>query len=337
MDEPNTAWLPVRGFTRRDFACVLILLAVAVALRAWQLTHTTVASRDSIGYARIAWRLEHGDWKKVIPHASQHPLYPLALLAVSWPVRHFLPDDLPLAMQLSAQLSSGIAGVLLVIPMFLLGKHLFDRRVGFGGTLLFQCLPSGGRVLGDGLSEALFLLFAAWALVLCRPGISVSRSWLWFGLAGLASGLSYLTRPEGLILAAAMGVVLVGAQAVVRWRRPWWNLAACCATLTVATLLVAGPYMALIGGLTVKQAANRVGEKLRTAYLRAPDLQIPERQLASLGIGIPLFADWSDPNPNQHLAVGAADLGVAGGAQHARPRLFLVFVAAGAGRSVGSA
>ena len=28
--------------------------------------------------------------------------------------------------------------------------RLFDRRVGFGGALLFQCLPAGGRVLGDG-------------------------------------------------------------------------------------------------------------------------------------------------------------------------------------------
>jgi hypothetical protein len=298
MDGPKTASLPARGFTRKDFAYLLILLGVATALRGWQLTHTTVASRDSIGYARIAWRLEHGDWKKVIPHASQHPLYPLALLAVSWPVRYFVSDDMPLAMQLSAQLSSGIAGVLLVVPMFLLGRHLFDRRIGFGGALLFQCLPSGGRVLGDGLSEALFLLFGVCSLYFAARAFS-DRSVRWFALAGLASGLAYLTRPEGLILTAAMGIVLVGAQAVAAWRRPWWNLLACGATLALATLLAAGPYMALIRGLTVKQAANRVGERLRQLTL-TPDSHFADRRVASLGMGMPLFADWSDPNPDLH-------------------------------------
>jgi 4-amino-4-deoxy-L-arabinose transferase-like glycosyltransferase len=205
---------------------------------------------------------------------------------------------MPLAMQLSAQLSSGIAGVLLVIPMFLLGKHLFDRRVGFGGALLFQCLPSGGRVLGDGLSEALFLLLAACALYSAARAFS-DRSTLWFGLAGAASGLAYLTRPEGLILAAATGVVLVAAQAVARWRRPWRDLLTCGATLTLATLVVAGPYMALIRGVTVKQAANRVGERLRE-LARTPDSRSLDRRIATLGMGMPLFADWSDPNPDLH-------------------------------------
>ena len=182
MDEVK----PISGFTRTDLALVLVLATAATALRAWELTHTTVASRDSIGYARIAWRLEHGDWRKVIAHAPQHPLYPAALLLVSQPIRHLLPDDLPYAMQLSAQLTSALAGVLLVLPSFLLGRELFDRRVGFGGSLLFQCLPSGGRVLGDGLSEAVFLLFATWSLYFAVRGLR-GRFSVPFTLAGAAN------------------------------------------------------------------------------------------------------------------------------------------------------
>ncbi len=298
MDEPIPAAPPL-GFTRADFTCVLVLAAVATGIRAWQLSHTTVASRDSIGYVRIAWRLEHGDWKKVVPHAAQHPLYPAALLAVSWPVRHFLPDDLPLAMQFSAQLTTAIAGVLLVVPMFLLGRELFDRRVGFFATLLFQCLPSGGRVLGDGLSEGVFLLFAAWALYLAARALR-GRSAVPFALAGAASGLAYLTRPEGLLVAAATGLVLVAAQAVAAWRRPWRAVVGCGVALTVATVVVAGPYVALIRGLTVKQAANRVGKYYGAQVQGAPRPETPDRRVASLGVGLPLLAEWSFPNPDEH-------------------------------------
>lgn len=297
MDEPETTAPSLRKYTRLDLVCVLLLVAAASGLRAWELTHTSVASRDSIGYVRIAWRLEHGDWSKVLPHAHQHPLYPAALLAVSWPVRHFLPNDLPFAMQLSAQLTSAIAGVLLVLPMFLLGRELFDRRVGFGASLLFQCLPSGGRVLGDGLSEALFLLMAVWALYFATLGLR-GRSLVPFVLAGVASGLAYLTRPEGLIIAAVTGLVLVGTQAVARWRRPWGNLLGAGAALTLATLAVGAPYVATIGGLTVKQSDIRVFDKLRKLVGEAPQ---PDRRLASLGGGLGLFADWSDPNPDAHL------------------------------------
>jgi hypothetical protein len=298
MDEPKPV-APARWFTKADLACVLLLALVASGLRLWQITHTAVASRDSIGYARIAWRLEHGDWRKVIPHASQHPLYPAVLLAVSFPVRHCVPDDLPLAMQLSAQLTSSISGVLLVLPMFLLGRELFGRRVGFGATLLFQCLPSGGRVLGDGLSEALFLLFAVSSLYFAS--IALRNRWHWpFIFCGVFSGMAYLTRPEGLMVGAFTGVVLVACQVERAWRRPLFNLATCGLALTLATFIVAGPYMVMIHGLTVKQSAIRVGDKLKQ-LTEVESLSANDHRLAYLGAGLPLFADWSDPNPDAHL------------------------------------
>ena len=94
------------GWGDRRWLATLIVLTVA--LRVWQLWHTEVASRDSIGYIRIAWRLEHEDWRKVLPASSQHPLYPLAVLAASVPVRHYHGGDLAVAMQLSAQLGSSV-------------------------------------------------------------------------------------------------------------------------------------------------------------------------------------------------------------------------------------
>src|SRR5262249_28863827 len=155
---------------RTDLRCLLLLALVAVGLRAWHLASTEVAARDSIGFIRVAWRLGQ-DWRRAIRTSEHHPAYPVAILAPSVPVRHLLPHDPVRARQLSAQLVSALASVLLVLPMFYLGKELFDRRVAFWATLLFQCLPAPARVMPDGLSESLFFLLCASAFLFAVRGL----------------------------------------------------------------------------------------------------------------------------------------------------------------------
>jgi hypothetical protein len=230
---------------------------VAVALRGWQLTHTEVASRDSIGFIRIAWRLEHGPWRQVLRDATQHPGYPVALLAVSWPVRRLLPGDLPYLMQVSAQITSAVASVLLLFPTFYLGRELFGRRIGFWAALFFQCLPASGRGMADGLSEPIFLLAATTALAFgsraLRKGTPTS-----FLAAGACSGLAYLARPEGLLIAGLTAVVVLAMQASSRWRQPWTRVLACTVCLVLALVAVGGPYAWAIGNWTAKHTAQEV-------------------------------------------------------------------------------
>lgn len=246
---------------RRDLALVLALVALAVALRAWSLRHTEVAARDSIGFIRYAWRLRHEPWPEVVRTSEQHPGYPALVLAASEAVRHYSPGPDHRVMQRSAQLAASACGVLLVVPMFLLGRELFDRRVGFWAAAAFQCLPAGGRTLADGLSEPTFLLFAVAALWLgtraLRDGSAVA-----FAAAGLCGGLAYLTRPEGGLVVGATGLVLLGAQAVRAWRRPWRRVLVCGAALGAAALAVGGPLVAVTGKWTTKPTGEKV---LRTA------------------------------------------------------------------------
>src|SRR5437764_3284504 len=106
----------------RELALVGMLMLLAGGIRAWLINHTEVAARDSIGFIRYALELERYPWKGVLEHSLQHPGYPAAILAVSWPVRQFLDGTNYISMQLSAQLTSALAGVLLVIPMYYLGR-----------------------------------------------------------------------------------------------------------------------------------------------------------------------------------------------------------------------
>jgi hypothetical protein len=285
MDEPSL------GPRRTDWRAIALLALIAVGLRAWQLTHTEVASRDSISYIRIAWQLGHGDWRTVLPRMDHHPGYPAAVLAVSYLVRSLVPDDLPRAMQLSAQLASSLAGVLLVVPTYFLGRELFGRRVAFWTALLFQCLPAGGRVLGDGLSEGLFLLFAGSSLTMACHALR-SGSPIGFGLAGLLSALAYLTRPEGAAVALAAGLVLLGMQAVRRWRKPWPRCLACGAVLTLGFLAPAGPFMALIGKVSVNNTGKMIGEMVED---ERPDEPAASRaDPAGATAGPVLWAVWNE-------------------------------------------
>jgi hypothetical protein len=275
------------GGFRADLPWLAVVLLVAVALRGWQLTHTEVASRDSIGYIRIAWQLEHGPWGEVLRNASQHPGYPVALLGVSHAVRRVANRDLAYLMQISAQLTSAAASVLLVFPTFYLGRELFGRRVAFWTALLFQCLPASGRGMADGLSEPMFLVGATAALAFAchalRRGSPVS-----FALCGACSALAYLTRPEGLLIAGLTAVVLVAGQLVAGWRQPWRRVVVGGASLTLAALAIGGPYAWTIGNWTVKPTALKVGDSFG---LKPADGSSSHAEHRGAGAG-PLLAVW---------------------------------------------
>jgi hypothetical protein len=243
----------------RELGLLALLFLLAVGIRAWLIGHTEVAARDSVGFIRYALEFERYPWKEVLERNLQHPGYPVVLLAVSWPVRYCLGGTNSVSMQLSAQLASALAGVLLVIPMYYLGRDLFGVRAGFWGTALFQCLPVSARVMSDALSEATFLLFTATALLLAVRALrchSAAR----FAWCGVFSGLAYLTRPEGALIVAAAGVVLVAMQFSPSWRQSWLRACACGTALVLAATVIGSPYVLVTGRLTNKPTPRRLWE-----------------------------------------------------------------------------
>jgi len=292
----ETTAAPVAGAIWADLRCLALLVLLVVAVRAWQITHTEVASRDSISYIRMAWQMEHAPWREVLLASPQHPGYPLAVLGMSLPVRRFLPDDLPRAWQLSAQLVSALASVLLLVPMFYFGREVFDRRIAFWSCLLFHCLPTSGKIMSDALSDTLFLLFACCGLWLASLALR-RRSWRLFALTGLAGGLAYLTRPEGALLLGATGLVLIAAQCNRRWRQSWRNVFVSGAALTLTALAVMTPYMLVIRGLTVKNTPNIMIHQQRPDAdwenrLRPQQPQASEPHAQSMLSGSTLLAMW---------------------------------------------
>jgi hypothetical protein len=243
--------------SKSDLICLLGLILLAALIRAWLLCHTEVTSRDSIGFERYAWELGNKNWIAVLRDNVHHPLYPITILGVSEPIRVVLDGSELEIMQLSAQLASGLAGILLVIPMFYLGKEIFDRRVGFWAAAIFQCLPVGARIMSDALSESLFLLTTATALLLAIRAFRNGSTKEFFA-CGLCAGLAYLTRPEGILIVVAVGVVFVGRRLFVDRKIFGTQTAKQLAALALATAVLAGPYMVIIQGFSNKTTTKDI-------------------------------------------------------------------------------
>jgi hypothetical protein len=254
---------PRRSLFGPDYLRLAVLAAVSVAVHGWLIGHTAVTARDGLGFARYALAIQspHASvvpWDAsrtaldVIKSQEHPPGYPVAIWLTAKFVRHLTPLPLPDSTLLAAQLVSAIAGVLLVVPTYLLGRMLFGRNVGFAAAVLFQVLPVPARITSDGLAEGLYLLVSATALVfgvraVRRPGVGG------FLLCGLTCGAGYLVRPEGLMVAVAVGAVAAWLGFTRKWPRDL-TLGRLIA-LAVGVALVAGPYMLLIGKLTNKPGA----------------------------------------------------------------------------------
>lgn len=235
----------------RDWSRLALLVLLVLPLRLWLLGNTEVAARDSIGYIRYALQLDHMDWGEVLRANQQHPGYAFSVWVVSLPVRAIAGWEYDAyRMQTCAQIASGLAAILLLFPMYFLGKTLWDGRVGFWGTLLFQYMPVSAHHLSDGVSESLFWLWVVAALLQGVRALQTDHLGR-FGLCGIFAGLAYLTRPEGAFVLAAASLVLAGRQLTYA-RSPWRRFLLTGTAMMVPACLIGSLYVWTTGALTNK-------------------------------------------------------------------------------------
>jgi hypothetical protein len=281
MDAP-TAPLPARPFP--SWLALSLLFILAFGLRLAIIARTEVAARDSIGFIRYAFRLEREPLLAVLKESEQPPVYPATVFLVSWPVRAWRGDSDCDTMVLSCQLASAVMAALSIIPTILLGRELGGRRLGWIAAGFVLCLPTWLRLTSDGLSEGTYLFWLAMALWLglCglrRPGIII------FAACGMTAGIAYLTRPEGLEVVVAVGGVLLARQLLAATRQPMTRVGPQLLALGCGLLVLAGPYVTIIGGLSNKNSVRgTIGEPVND-----PNGLLP--QYGSAG-GPLLLATW---------------------------------------------
>jgi hypothetical protein len=214
------------------------IAAVAVLARALEALKAQLVFHDGPRFIAVAAAMQHGEWRT----ALSEPLPPLTSGAMAL-VSALGGFTLEASGELVCVLSGGVAAAALHV----LARAQFGATVAALSALAFAVHPrlvqSSSGVQSDGpyLAATLVAIACLWrALASGRPRAAAA--------AGIACGLSYLVRPEGLLVALVFGGWL--AVDLLRRRATAAQVFAQGAAFALALALLAAPYVLALHALT---------------------------------------------------------------------------------------
>ena len=237
-------------------------VALAAALQIFIAARSPVIALDGITFIELAQALEDNPRQTLITF-DQHPGYPALLLATARVGRFLSGEAETPSLVWAGRIASGVCGAACVVLVWLLTRHLFDRRIADVAAVVFAVVPLVRQNATDVLSDTphlAFYLLAAWCIAV---GLSSARVG-WFAAGGAASGLAYWIRPEGLSVALiAVAVTFCWFVRPAGARR--FRVVLCLTATVAAAAVVVGPYMLLAGKFTSKKDAAMV-QRRRPAH-----------------------------------------------------------------------
>jgi hypothetical protein len=182
-----------------DKTNLAILLIVSIVLSIYLFFRTYVISLDgAFQYIPLARDFAAGLYAKVFGHGQQ-PLYSVLIAGLS----RWVPD-----FETAGKLVATVFGILLILPVYFLGKRIFDRRVAFFSALLLAIHPYVRRFSADVLKESTYIFFFVLAIWFAWRTIEREKRYPYL-LIPVFSALPYLVRPDGLeVLLIVFGYIL---------------------------------------------------------------------------------------------------------------------------------
>ncbi|MFQ5706571.1 MAG: ArnT family glycosyltransferase [bacterium] len=168
------------------YPTILLLMVVAFLFRIMLMHYRFAVTFDEVNYLKLGVSGHLKGLSQVL-HTYWTPLLP-ALISVSCSI---FSDY-----ELAGRMVSILAGTLLVVPVYYLGKFVYDKTVGLIAAGFVALFPPLAFQSTQVLTEPVFMLFATSAilfglLMLKRYSVGFAM------LAGLATGILYLTHPQG--------------------------------------------------------------------------------------------------------------------------------------------
>lgn len=194
----------------RNWKMLSILSTIALAAHVAAANRANMPSQDGIKFISIARDFGLQPAWDVIRSADQHPAYP-ALVSVAHAIVGSLRTSPAASWLAAAQCVSIIAAIFTLTPLYLLTLQLFRPTTALLAVFLWLLLPVPFTLGHETLADATGLCFMAWALWLGTNAIeakSLRARAGWSAAAGFLSACAYWTRPEGILVAVSIGLLL---------------------------------------------------------------------------------------------------------------------------------
>jgi 4-amino-4-deoxy-L-arabinose transferase-like glycosyltransferase len=217
----------------------------ALCVRAVDSLQRVAIFNDGPRFLKTAAHMLDGDFASAWAD-DYHPLTSLALAGM-----HLVTG---LELDAAARAVSILAGGFGTAAIFVLARDLFGLRCGVTAALLFAVHPRLVAISSNVQSDGLFVALVVVGAVGIWRALATGRSGVALG-AGVATGLAYLTRPEGLVLGVLAGVWLIADL----WTRKLElrRVLALGAAFALGALLIASPYLVVMrseeGSFTVSR------------------------------------------------------------------------------------
>ncbi|GEM_PF-517597 len=241
------------GLSRREIEILIAVTGVALIIRLYLTATSFCISGDGVAYLAMARGFADGNWQASLA-AVYSPLYPLLISLMHRCVTSW---------ELAGDLVSAILGTAAVATTYLMTREAFGSHLlAVGAAILLTIHPGAAAYAASVRTEAGYMFFTTAACWLMFVAIRSERV-CWAMTAGLAAGLGYLYRTEGvgflpLGVALFVGTHWLGKK--LRCRSAWLSASA----FALSFLTIAAPYMAY---LRVASGHWTVGREFNAAMM----------------------------------------------------------------------
>jgi hypothetical protein len=176
---------------------LILLILITLLPRVVAFLQPQIITIDGTLYIKMAKLFSEGKYGGI--PGTYFNLYPLMISYVQKVVGDW---------ELSGHLISIILGTLTVIPIFLLGRNLYNEKIGWLSSLFYITLPNFLKFDNQVIRDPTHWFFMVSTLWLVWIGIQKNRPVL-IGLASISAGLGAITRVEGFVLWVALTLYII--------------------------------------------------------------------------------------------------------------------------------
>lgn len=264
---------------RSHWKLLLFIITLAFGLRIFLLLYPEVIHNDGIEYIRYAKEVLTGNWTG----GKANPGYPV-LIALVYPLTKNY--------EVAGIWISVVFGVLLVIPVFYLGKTIFNERIGILSGLVVAVHPILYTSSGSVLTESTYHFFMTTSVLFGWYAFSEGRFYHLL-LFGLFTSLAFLTRPEaiGFLFIFSVWVFFFNPRGERRnlLKRGWMIL------VTVLVFLIfSSPFLIQLRKETGKWSISKKVDVSIGSFSRMEDLPSLD-EIRPWRKGLPLLSLVKDP------------------------------------------